>query len=793
MHPTRRFGRQNRTQAVINDTQPIAPSTRRNTTRVNRQGSSILLNSGSSTTSSVRRATQEATQAAAAVTGPPSLPGFIHYLQHIQDQDRNSTSSDSVRTHLPNYRIYGNEENETNNRSFLRGERNNSRTTLASSGASIVTSNSTRRMHILVIEYRQNTSSDNISTRTQSTTHRPSLLSRSFQRLGRPRSEVSTSSSTDTLQSMPLSMHTNASHTTSHPFSQEGQWIVYVLNGSHPPQPSLSFMDDNPTYEDLLLLTQMLGPARPSTTTQAAVDEAIPAVDWSDDTKKKLKDDQCLVCLDEFDLKQSMTITEPYEKALTIQTMNPLIKNVEYAVRGQLAIRAEELRQELAEGKEYPFDRIVNCNIGNPQQLNQQPITFFRQVSSLCDNPDLLKKENFSIVSQLYPLDAIQRARSLLASIGSVGSYSHSQGVPAIRHTVAQFIKQRDGYGSDPNHIFLTQGASSGVQTLLSMLTQDSNSGIMIPIPQYPLYSASLALYGATPVPYYLDEETGWSLSVDQLTEVITTARSQGTKVKALVIINPGNPTGQCLSAENMQDIVDFCWKQRIVLLADEVYQTNIYQPKERPFISFKKALMEHSLARDHLELVSFHSISKGMIGECGRRGGYFECVNLDKQVLEQIYKMASVSLCPNLHGQILVDLMCNPPRLGDPSYESYKEEIERIYESLRRRSKKLEKVFNQMEGVSCQPAHGSMYLFPQVTLPPKAIKKANELNMAPDAYYAMAMLEATGVCVVPGSGFGQKDHSWHFRSTFLPEEHLFDEFCNALLRFHQDFIEKYS
>lgn len=75
-----------------------------------------------------------------------------------------------------------------------------------------------------------------------------------------------------------------------------------------------------------------------------------------------------------------MTITEPYEKALTIQTMNPLIKNVEYAVRGQLAIRAEELRQELAEGKEYPFDRIVNCNIGNPQQLNQQPITFFRQV-----------------------------------------------------------------------------------------------------------------------------------------------------------------------------------------------------------------------------------------------------------------------------------------------------------------------------------------------------------------------------------------------------------------------------
>ncbi|ORE05222.1 PLP-dependent transferase [Rhizopus microsporus var. microsporus] len=480
---------------------------------------------------------------------------------------------------------------------------------------------------------------------------------------------------------------------------------------------------------------------------------------------------------------------------MTIKSINPLVKNVEYAVRGKLAIRAEELKQELEEGKEYPFSRVVNCNIGNPQQLNQQPIKFYRQVSSLCDNPDLLKKENYHLVSQLYPTDAIERAKKLMKSIGSVGSYSHSQGVPAIRQTVAQFIKERDGHPSDPNHIFLTQGASSGVQTLLSLLTENSNSGIMIPIPQYPLYSASLALYGATPVPYYLNEATGWSLDVDQLTDVITQARKEGTDVRALVIINPGNPTGQCLTAKNMEEIVSFCYQQRIVLLADEVYQTNIYQPEERPFVSFKKALMDHPIpeVRENLELVSFHSISKGMIGECGRRGGYFECVNLDSQVLEQIYKMASVSLCPNVHGQILVDLMCNPPKPGDPSYESYKQEIESIYESLRRRSKKLEQVFNRMEGVTCQPAQGSMYLFPQITLPPKAVEKAKELDMAADAYYSLAMLEATGVCVIPGSGFGQKEGTWHFRSTFLPEEHLFDEFCGALEKFHKEFIEKHT
>lgn len=366
----------------------------------------------------------------------------------------------------------------------------------------------------------------------------------------------------------------------------------------------------------------------------------------------------------------------------------------------------------------------------------------------------MLKKENRQLVSQLYPIDAIERAEILLKSIGSVGAYSHSQGAPYIRKTVAKFIAERDGgHAADPNHIYLTQGASSGVQTLLSILTENSHTGIMIPIPQYPLYSASLALYGATPVNYYLDEATGWSLDVEQLTDTVAHARKQGTDVRALVIINPGNPTGQCLTAENMRDIVSFCYKERLVLLADEVYQTNIYEPEQRPFISFKKALMDHPDAevRDGLELVSFHSISKGMIGECGRRGGYFECVNLDQHIMDQLYKMASVSLCPNLHGQILVDLMCNPPRLGDASFESYTTEVETIYESLRRRSQKLEACFNQLEGVSCQHAEGSMYLFPQITLSNKAIEEAKKVNIAADAYYSHAMLEATGVCVVPG------------------------------------------
>ncbi|KAI8374543.1 pyridoxal phosphate-dependent transferase [Radiomyces spectabilis] len=477
--------------------------------------------------------------------------------------------------------------------------------------------------------------------------------------------------------------------------------------------------------------------------------------------------------------------------------MNPYIRNVEYAVRGKLAIRSDQIREDLEAGVgEFPFKTVVNCNIGNPQQLNQKPITFFRQVASLCENPELLSEDKAHLVSQLYPADAIARAKKLLAMIGpSIGAYSHSQGVPGIRQTVARFLEERDGHPADPSTIYLTQGASSGVQTLLTLLTQNDKTGILIPIPQYPLYSATLSLVGATPVPYYLDEESGWSLDIDNLKTIVREARDQGVDVRALVIINPGNPTGQCLDSDNMRDILTFCHEQRLVLLADEVYQTNIYEPECRPFISFKKAMMEHPNKKiaQQLELVSFHSISKGMIGECGRRGGYFELCNFDYKVEEQIYKMASVSLCPNVHGQILVDLMCGPPRQGDPSYESYHAEVREIYESLRRRSKKLEKAFNSMEGVTCQPALGSMYLFPRIRLPEKAIAKAKQLGMAPDAFYCHEMLEATGVCVVPGSGFGQEHGTWHFRSTFLPPEHLFDDFCSNLQRFHDNFLKENS
>ncbi|KAI8610844.1 pyridoxal phosphate-dependent transferase [Chytriomyces sp. MP71] len=477
-------------------------------------------------------------------------------------------------------------------------------------------------------------------------------------------------------------------------------------------------------------------------------------------------------------------------RVMRADTIQRDIVKVEYAVRGEIAIRAEQLRKQLSDAPgSLPFTRITNCNIGNPQQLEQKPITFFRQVAALVDYPDLITSPQ---AASIFAPDAIARATKYLAAVQSVGAYSHSQGVPVVRQEVADFISKRDGFPANPEHIFLTAGASPAVQMVLNAVISHPKVGIMIPIPQYPLYTASIALFNGTAVPYYLEEEKNWGLSTVELAKSLAKARLEGVEVRALCIINPGNPTGQTLSWDNMNEIVEWCKKERIVLLADEVYQTNIYKPAELPFHSFRRVVKSKGPAYDDFELISFHSVSKGMIGECGRRGGYFECTNIDPEVMAQFYKIASISLCPPVHGQLMVGLMTNPPRDGDASYPLYQEEMEGIFASLQRRAETLAKALNQLEGVSCNDAQGAMYLFPTITLPAGAVAHAKALGKNPDEVYCLELLEETGVCVVPGSGFLQKEGTWHFRSTFLAPENQMGEFAESLARFHEKFLSKY-
>lgn len=130
---------------------------------------------------------------------------------------------------------------------------------------------------------------------------------------------------------------------------------------------------------------------------------------------------------------------------LSLESINPAVLDVHYAVRGELALKAvayEEQLHDPVKAKELPFDKVVTANIGNPQQkgLNQRPITFWRQVISLLENPALFQ-DHLDVISKIYPADVIARAKTLYGEIGSVGAYTHSKGIPAIRKKVAAFIE----------------------------------------------------------------------------------------------------------------------------------------------------------------------------------------------------------------------------------------------------------------------------------------------------------------------------------------------------------------
>jgi len=563
----------------------------------------------------------------------------------------------------------------------------------------------------------------------------------------------------------------------------------------------------------------------------------------------------------------------------------------------------------------YPFEKCVWCNIGNPQILGQPPMSFFRQVLSLCEYPAMLKAAEQAhaalareaeqagkvgtagrpsapagSLAALYPRDAVARAREFMDEIpGGVGAYSDSAGALVLRRQIAAAISRRDGgIACDPDDLFLTDGASPAVHYIIEMLVRDGRDAFLVPIPQYPLYSAALTLRGGELVPYWLDEARGWALDVAQLASQLAAARARGLRVRGVVVINPGNPTGQCLSLPNMRDVVALCERERLVLIADEVYQTNVYvgargsdsdsdgsdgdgsgdevreegagdagvrggpsspagaaagangngngngnsgrsnggaagpcpaaPPRPRrgaagpssygaaaaaarharhnsiydsnTFRSFKRVAREAGATHP---LVSLHSTSKGFVGECGRRGGYAEVVNFPRDVRDQVLKLASINLCPNVSGQICCALMMTPPERGSPSHAQYARERDAVLGSLARRARALVAALNALEGVSCRDAEGALYAFPRLRLPAAAVEEARLLGKPADWLYCMRLVEATGVVAVPGSGFGQADGTWHFRTTFLPPEADIPRVVAALSAFHRDFLARYG
>ncbi|XP_030629705.1 alanine aminotransferase 2-like [Chanos chanos] len=480
-----------------------------------------------------------------------------------------------------------------------------------------------------------------------------------------------------------------------------------------------------------------------------------------------------------------------HERVLTVDTMNPRVKEVQYAVRGPIVLRAVQIEKELKEGVKKPFTEVIKANIGDCHAMGQRPVTFLRQVLALCTYPELLEDNKF-------PEDAKSRARRILQSCsgGSIGAYSASQGIEVVRQDVARYIERRDGgIPCNPDNIYLSSGASDAIVTMLKLLVSGegpTRTGVMITIPQYPLYSATLAELGAVQINCYLNEEKCWSLDVNELHRALEAARKHCTP-RALCIINPGNPTGQVQSRECIEDVIRFAAEENLFLMADEVYQDNVYAEGSK-FHSFKKVLFEMGPEySEKVELASFHSTSKCFMGECGFRAGYVEVINLDPEVKAQLTKLVSVRLCPPVPGQALLDVVVNPPQPDEPSHATFMEERTTILTRLANKAKMTQEILNQVPGIQCNPVQGAMYTFPRLNLSQRAIQEAKEKGQEPDMFYCMKLLEETGICLVPGSGFGQREGTYHFRMTILPPPEKLKIVLAKVKEFHQRFTERYS
>jgi alanine transaminase len=470
---------------------------------------------------------------------------------------------------------------------------------------------------------------------------------------------------------------------------------------------------------------------------------------------------------------------------LTLRDINPNVRAAEYAVRGPIVQRAQEL--------EALGQKIVYCNIGNPQALEQPPLQYIRQALSLLENPGLLA--NHAVLDS-YPKDIVARVRQILKMHPhGTGAYTQSAGIPFIRQAIADFISRRDNIPAAMNHILLTDGASKGAQAVLLALQTSPGDGVMIPIPQYPLYSASLALYGGKQIGYFLDEDSGWQMSQAILTASYDEAVAKGIKPKAIVVINPSNPTGSVLSRENVEAIVRFARSHSLSVIADEVYQENIYG-KELRFNSFARVMAE--MNETDVSLFSLHSVSKGYLGECGHRGGYLELRNVPDDVLAEFIKIQSIGLCSNVSGQFATYFMVSPPQPGDESYATFIRERDGVLADLRAKAEILSNGLNAIPGMSVVVPRGAMYAFVSFRLPkergvdvdtmPADERHAYEAGR--DSDYCLALLEQTGICVVPGSGFGQRPGTFHFRTTFLPPRDEIESLVTRMKAFHLRYVE---
>ncbi len=385
--------------------------------------------------------------------------------------------------------------------------------------------------------------------------------------------------------------------------------------------------------------------------------------------------------------------------------MRPIIQSrklqhVRYDVRGPILVEAERLE---AQGH-----RILKLNIGNPA-----PFGFAAPEAIVAD---------------------------IVHNLAQAQGYSDSRGIYSARTAVAQYYQGRGLTETSNDDVFIGNGVSELITMVLQAFLDDGNE-VLVPAPDYPLWTGAVSLSGGTPVHYRCDESDGWNPDLADIEAKIT------PQTQALVIINPNNPTGAVYSEEIVRGLVDIARRHELVIFSDEIYEK----------ILFDGAVHHHTatFAGDDVLCLTFSGLSKAY-RVCGYRAGWMMISgprHIAENFLEGLTLLANMRMCANVPGQYAIQTALG----GYQSIEEYIHPGGRFYEQ----SALAARLLNEIPGVSCVKPRGALYCFPRLD--------PDVYPIEDDEAFVLGLLRDKKILVTHGTGF-----NWfapdHFRLVTLPD-----------------------
>ena len=398
------------------------------------------------------------------------------------------------------------------------------------------------------------------------------------------------------------------------------------------------------------------------------------------------------------------------------------LANVLYDIRGPIMDAARQMEEE--------GHKIIRLNIGNLAVFG-------------FDAPEEIQQD-------------------MIRNLGNSAGYSDSKGIFAARKAVMHETQKQGIVGVALDDIYLGNGASELIAMSTNALLNDGDE-LLLPAPDYPLWTAATSLSGGTPVHYLCDEANGWMPDLEDLRRKIT------PRTKGIVVINPNNPTGALYSDELLKAIVGIAREHGLVILADEVYDKVLYDGVKHTAIA--------SLSEDVLTL-TFNSLSKSY-RSCGYRAGWL-VVSGDKKAaadyIEGLNMLSNMRLCANVPGQYAIQTA-----LG--GYQSINELVGEGGRLRRQRDLAYE-LITAIPGVTCVKPQAALYMFPR--LDPKMYP------IQDDRQFFLELLQETRVMLVQGTGFNWATPD-HFRIVFLPHEDDLREAIGRIAKFLASYRKRTS